>query len=566
MAQETNQDQQVFYVGLCMAGAVSAGAYTAGVIDYLLEALTKWEQHRGEAGVPTHKVQIPVMGGASAGGMTSIMAASALNNPITPIDKPSGDILAEHPENKLYHSWVDLIQADMFSKMLDTSDIVNGDVISALNSNFIADIAKRVVSADVSKWQPLPAFIKPGLKLFTTLTNLEGFAYNVPFKANSPTPTKYNMRIHNDYACFELTETEIAGHNNGWMPLNLKNNTNTDVAADAAMATGAFPVGLQSRTLKRDPLYVNNNPWLKDYLTKTQVTADQTGHYQTLNVDGGMINNEPFDKVRSVLDDITGQQSDDYNNFNKFVSTVLMIEPFPTQAPKPIEMSRALSNVIGLTLSSMLSQMRSKPVNIKDAMDDNCAGQYLITPSRRVDVPGEESKDLTGEQAIACGALSGFSGFLNKEFRVHDYFLGRHNCKIFLRDYFTIPAKALDTNPIFKAGYAAADKDKFKSQAPRKDGEEDSYQIIPVFEDEIKFPDITFSSGTNWPTLKEKDIDRFSSGLKDRVQTIILNLADFGWLTKSLLWIGAKVILNRMVSNKIMTAIKSELTTWKLLP
>ena len=557
MAQKNTQDQQVFYVGLCMAGAVSAGAYTAGVMDYLLEALTKWEKHRGEAGVPTHKVQIPVMGGASAGGMTSIMAASALNNPITPIDKPSADILAEHPENKLYHSWVDLIQADMFSKMLDTSDIKKDGVISALNSNFINDIAKRVVSADAKKWQPLPPFIKPGLKLFTTLTNLEGFSYNVPFKASSPDRTKYNMRVHNDYACFELTEKPIAGHNDGWMPLDLKNNINTDIAADAAMATGAFPVGLQSRLLNRDAKYVNNNAWLSDYLTNTPIDP---GDYQTLNVDGGMINNEPFDKVRSVLDDLTGQPSTDYNNFNKFVSTVLMIEPFPTQPPKLISKSRALSNVIGLTLSSMISQMRSKAVNIKNAMDEDCAGQYLITPSRRVDLPGGKSEDLTGELAIACGALSGFSGFLNKEFRVHDYFLGRYNCKIFLRDYFTIPAKAIGTNPIFKDGYANADKTRFKST------QNDSYQIIPIFEDEIKFPDIKFSSGTNWPTLKEKDIDRFEGGLKNRFQTIVLNLADFGWLTKSLLWIGAKVILNKMVTNKIMVVIKSELKTWKLLP
>jgi len=208
----------------------------------------------------------------------------------------------------------------------------------------------------------------------------------------------------------------------------------------------------------------------------------------------------------------------------------------------------------------MLSQMRSKAVNIKDAMDEDCAGQYLITPSRRVDTPDGKSTDLTGEQAIACGALSGFSGFLNKEFRVHDFFLGRHNCKIFLRDYFTIPAKALTTNPIFKDGYANADKAKFKST------QSDSYQIIPVFEEDIKFPDIKFSSGNNWPTIKEQDIDRFSDGLKNRAQTIMLNVADLGWLTKSLLWIGAKVILNKMVNNKIMVVIKGELKTWKLLP
>src|ERR1700749_742650 len=102
-------DQDTFYVGLCMAGAVSAGAYNAGVMDYLLEALAEWEKRRGQDGVPTHKVQIPVMGGASAGGMTSIIGATSLNNPLPPIDKPTdpNNLLAEHPENKLYHSWVD---------------------------------------------------------------------------------------------------------------------------------------------------------------------------------------------------------------------------------------------------------------------------------------------------------------------------------------------------------------------------------------------------------------------------------------------------------------------------
>src|SRR5450631_393117 len=97
------QDPEVkgatFYIGLCMAGAVSAGAYTAGVIDFLLEALENWEKHRGETGVPDHLVKIPIMGGASAGGMTAIMTAGALNNPIVHIDKPGKDILGDHPEN-----------------------------------------------------------------------------------------------------------------------------------------------------------------------------------------------------------------------------------------------------------------------------------------------------------------------------------------------------------------------------------------------------------------------------------------------------------------------------------
>lgn len=55
-----------FELGICMAGAVSAGAYTAGVMDYLIEALETWEQKRNESDVPTHKVIIKAIGGASA--------------------------------------------------------------------------------------------------------------------------------------------------------------------------------------------------------------------------------------------------------------------------------------------------------------------------------------------------------------------------------------------------------------------------------------------------------------------------------------------------------------------
>ena len=31
-----------FEIGLVMAGAVSAGAYTAGVVDFLIRALDQW--------------------------------------------------------------------------------------------------------------------------------------------------------------------------------------------------------------------------------------------------------------------------------------------------------------------------------------------------------------------------------------------------------------------------------------------------------------------------------------------------------------------------------------------
>ncbi len=562
MDNTENPDQNTFYVGLCMAGAVSAGAYTAGVLDYLIEALTEYEKRRALPGVPSHKVQIPVMGGASAGGMTSVMAASAMNNPLPPLDKPTSDLLVEHPENKLYHSWVDLNGVDMFSQMLDTSDIKPGAILSGLNSSFIQPIAQRVVAADPTQWQPLPGFIKPGLKIFTTLSNLQGFPYQVPFGANATTGSnKYNMVVHNDYACFQLTEETITGPNDGWIPLNLKDKTNTDVAANAAMATGAFPVGLQSRVITRDAMYVNANKWLKGYITPPL----PDGPYTTLNVDGGLINNEPFDKVRSVLGELPGQEVDAVDDFNKFTNTVLMIEPFPTKPPSVMSLSPDLMNVIGHTLSTMITQMRSKPVDVTNAMNDACAGQYLITPSRNVTGADGSVTELAGELAIACGALSGFCGFINKKFRVHDYFLGRYNCKIFLRDYFTVPGSALDNNPIFKDGYANVNRDDFKSTAPNG-----GYQIIPVFSDatDYTFPDFKFdvsSPDPNWPVIQQSDIDQYQGQLKSRFQAIVMNMADLNWLTKGLLWVGAKVMLNNFITNKVIKTIKDDLVAWKLL-
>jgi hypothetical protein len=32
-----------FKLGLCMPGAVTSGAYTAGAVDYILTTLDKWE-------------------------------------------------------------------------------------------------------------------------------------------------------------------------------------------------------------------------------------------------------------------------------------------------------------------------------------------------------------------------------------------------------------------------------------------------------------------------------------------------------------------------------------------
>ena len=61
-----------FDIGLVMAGAISAGAYTAGVCDFLIQALDAWETAKADpsARVPRHQVRIKALTGASAGAST----------------------------------------------------------------------------------------------------------------------------------------------------------------------------------------------------------------------------------------------------------------------------------------------------------------------------------------------------------------------------------------------------------------------------------------------------------------------------------------------------------------
>lgn len=546
----------VFYVGLCLAGAVSAGAYTAGVIDFLFEALDGWESKRGQPGIPTHRVKIPVIGGASAGGMTGILAASAIHAPIPPVASVAPDqLLSPIPGNIFYNTWVDLLAEDMFPLLLDTTDISTRRIYSLLNSSFIDDIAKTLMQSNAASGFQRP-YIEEHLRIFTTLTNLQGLPFNIAFNSNAPGVGQYIVRNHNDFACFILNKTPDEYAHDGWMPLDFRHDVNVELAAQAAMATGAFPLGLRARPLQRKVNYVNDNSWLRDITAINPISGTV---YETLNVDGGLINNEPFEKVRDVLTGITNQHDPaEYNDCNKFSSTVLMVDPFPSAA-ETFDSSDRLSNVIGNTLAAMISQCRIKTSTLAQAMDADKAGQFLIAPVRSVVQQDGSTAREQGYKAIACGSLSGFGGFLHKEFRIHDFFLGRANCEKFLRDHFTVPGNS--TNCI-SDGYqtmSQAERERFCSPQGR-------LPIIPLVSPRRSGKYMpTFSGGHDWPVRKLTDISRFSGPVRKRAQSILLNLSEFNGWTKLLLWIGAKVVLNKKLTGAAMNIIETSLRKHQLL-
>ncbi|MFP9098994.1 patatin-like phospholipase family protein [Flavobacterium sp. RHBU_24] len=513
-----------FHAGICMAGAISAGAYTAGVMDYLLEALEHWEkakqlQSEGKlTGIPKHNFMIDVLGGASAGGMTAAITARGLQDQFAPVttDTVKNEALAK--ANPLYNAWVNLKETkeqDMMDLLLNTDDIENNienkekEVRAGLNSNFIKDIASDILDKCVSvKYER--RYIAKDLDIFTTLTNLRGFSYKVNFKTSSGDRT-HHMRMHRDYAFFTLDDRagKIAGTlPDGRIPVHFSDEKgNSNVLKSAAMGTGAFPVGLESRDLTRKSTYIKSSKYLN--LMKGATGTDYTflpesDDFLSLNVDGGVINNEPYEITEQLLEDrreiklreeaklkkaelkkaeqeakaalgaanlgtslteatateeiknIEEKEEDSFvmPKMNRsaalFESMVLMIDPFPDDDKKVPEYipKKAWRNVLPSIITAMRSQLMMKDEQIKRAYLSDDYTRFLIMPERYDNINGV---DVKMDYAIACGSLEGFGGFFSKEFRKHDYFLGRRNCQRFLQQHFTVPENA--GNPILAYGY-----------------------------------------------------------------------------------------------------------------
>lgn len=545
-------------IGLCLAGAVSAGAYTAGVMDYLLEALEEWQKRKdqNEPNTPTHNIEISVIGGGSAGGMTGIMTAAAIQDYFEPIRGIGGDLNKPQPQHKLYNAWVDLSDNDMLKVMLDSQDLKNGKLLSLLNSSFIDGIAKKVTTVSNSTPAKRPYF-DPNLKVFVSLTNLQGRSHRVPFMGGTTT-SDYIVKYHNDYACFMLVNSDADYKKDGWMPLNFQQKLNTVVAEQAAMATGAFPVGLQARTLRRETRYVNDLKLSRINYKDNPIDATEK-YYETLNIDGGVLDNEPFELVKEILG--MDKKSTNIENLDR---TIIMIDPFPSVGkPDAILENSLIPNVFSL-LKVLLAQSGIQPSTLqqltKNSSQHHDLNPFMISPVRYKKNNANEEVKIEGGKALACGAVSGFSGFLNKEFRIHDYFLGRANCEKFLRDYFVVPADT--ANPIFKEGYnGIIDLKPFVSMHDEKI----YLPIIPVFTPRQSQPYMpVFSGGEQWPTVSAKYFDNYKDLLKKRIGLLLFNAIP-GPSYKTGAWLAGKIGVNGYFAQKTITQLTEYLKEHELI-
>lgn len=440
-----------FHIGINMAGAVSAGAYTAGVLDFLTEALEQWYAAKAAANppVPMHDVSIDVFSGASAGGMCAAIASVMVQGDFRHIDKPS-DPTVVNTTNKFYESWVNKID---IQPLLQTDDLANGKpAISLLDSTIIDQIANYAIV-------PVPGVARPyiskSLNLFLTVTNVRG----VPFSLHGEAPgsAEEDVAYYADRVQFETVSAGQQPLSPLAWPLPVGQSGGAwPLLKEAAKATGAFPLFLAPRQLNRKAGEYTESPWEPlSVPDPDSVPPDwklgKDDPFTTLNVDGGVTDNDPFELAHdflaihnpdATLDPKTGELKNPSDS-DKANCAVLTVAPFPAIAVYQENYNFAdNSSVLGMLpnlFSVLISQSRFSGETLGAVMSGESFSRFVLAPS---------DADNPNEAALQCGKLGAFGGFFERGFRAHDYQLGRRNCQKFLSDTFRLSA----ANPIVAAG------------------------------------------------------------------------------------------------------------------
>jgi hypothetical protein len=546
-----------FEIGLVLAGAVSAGAYTAGALDFLFEALESWYQAKDNKtpDTPPHNVVIRVISGASAGAITGAVAGAALPyrfphmRAVTPT--------AQASSAPFYNAWVKQID---IRDLLTNRDLAGGEAPrSLLDSTKLQQIADTAIGYESAQRAVRPYVADP-LRLILTVTNLRGVPYALDLRGNAA--SAHEMTSHADCMRFAVRGIGSASPDKAWpdeIELRLPkqadgpaNPANWKLMGTAALASGAFPVGLLPRALQRpltDYQYrrigvpgESGQEEARPILPNWAADTPQT--YRFLCVDGGAMDNEPLELARIELAGLLGRNPRKGIEANR---AVILVDPFPDPAklgPEDATKTQLLS--LGFSLAvSWKDQARFKPLDLALASDETIYSRYLLAPDRGEGGIGEQ------KFALAGGALGGFSGFLAEPYRHHDYLLGRRNCQQFLRKHFTLPRG----NHLFD-GWGETLKDKIATASPAATPGE--LPIIPLVGDCA-----TPEPLPTWP-VDAIDLDRLQDGVRERLDAVYGSI-QLGWWGRTLLQLAWCFFLRKKLVGIAMDKIKAALFERQLL-
>lgn len=534
---------RTYHIGLSMAGAVSAGAYTAGMLTQLFETIDKCYEYKAKGinfktangeeisispeEMPQHEICFEALSGASAGGMCTALLAVCL---------------AEGKFDRLYDTWVN--QVDL-KPMLSTSDIRsnNSPVYSLFNVNVIDNIAQGITNFVHDRSKPWPPYLAEQIDMYLTLTNLEGLPYDLSF--NSSSSSNQFIRNYADYKRFTLlkpgSELPVLEEDSTVLnPLAKSSASNVKEWSElvtACVASGAFPFGLKPRTIPRYKREFDKREWYFNYQMQPEVKpqkqyinvnwADGTSDLIDFQyVDGGVMNNEPFELVRRRLALNQGYWRNPTKG-SEAISGVIMIDPFPSDPP--VVSGSIYSKLPEITQlgSALFGSLRNQALFSQDllyaALDPSVYSRFLVSPSRYELIDKEY---VSASVPLASSILGAFGGFISSSFRNHDYELGKRNCYDFLQKHFSLPI----SNPIVDYAGEIGLIDKYQKAGWLKlvtnpDGiEELQMQIIPVIPESAKdnnMPVLAVPAFPVWPKVYPDQLEELREMAYARFERVL---------------------------------------------
>lgn len=222
-SRRSSKEKMPYRLAITIAGAVSLGSFEAGVLFEVFDALC---QHNQTASAD-QRIYIDVLTGASAGGMTAAIASQTLLY--------TGAV-SDPYNNPFYNAWVAGVD---IQGLLPLGPNESSD-FSILSSDFVRKIAKQFL---LGRYQTaIPTAIKhPALNpagaisLGLALSNLNGIDYERPLLSGGT----FNYTRFQDQILFNLgpkSDTQTS-----WEPI-----------LESAVACGAFPFAFRPCALNRN--------------------------------------------------------------------------------------------------------------------------------------------------------------------------------------------------------------------------------------------------------------------------------------------------------------------------
>ena len=536
------ENQNTFKLCITMAGAVSAGAYTAGVLDYLIETLDLWEKAKEknrklgvmhpeyDHTIPMHQVELDVISGSSAGGISGSLTLMALADKHFKSynkDNPTGN------NNIFYKSWVDMGNTPKEStvdKLLKNDDLAEyGEVRSLLNTQAIDVIADEALA--VREQRPIPKYASDSLDVILTTTNLRGINFMVNFDDSGRDTSKgtvitnhggfFRYKLKNDKYPTGIPQKE----DELFYALDISNEKHLQYLKDATLSTAAFPIGLKSREVAISAEYIKRYPkYLFNKSKGIEPLLPDGDIYKFNSVDGGVINNEPYGIGLKVL------KEKNPKSIEACKYGVIMIDPFPNKDHDVSESKSGIMGVAGGLLKALRNQVMFNQDGILDALDMSDRTKFLIEPVRKIEKNGEWVRP---KNDLAAAPIGGFAGFLSRDFREHDFQLGRKNCQVFLRYYFAVASEEIEKRLSIVPNSAIKDRYQFSVPAMDPNGEK-FFPIIPDMRvlrnfdnqvDKINYGNDAEIKELPYPKMSFSEFEnRYKSKIKDRIGLIVKHL------------------------------------------